>query len=115
MALHAMAHLPGVIVDWRLSTLPELPYHTTVLGGHLNLGDAGMRTMGALWLIAAFGFGVAAIAAGLGRPWWISLAAAAAGVSLTLSILAAPEARLGILVNLLIIAALVLGPRAGLL
>ena len=32
MALHAMAHLPGVIVDWRLSSLPELPYRTSVLG-----------------------------------------------------------------------------------
>ncbi len=113
MALHAMAHLPGVIVDWRLSRLPELPYRTTVLGGRLNLGDAGMRTMGALWLLAAAGFAVAAIAAALGRPWWLPLAACAAGLSLVISVLAAPESRIGILLNLAIIAALLFGSRTG--
>jgi hypothetical protein len=116
MALHGMAHLPGVIVDWRLSRLPELPYRTTVLGGRLDLGDAGMRTMGALWLAAGVGFEVAAVAAGLGRDWWLPLAATAAGLSLTLSVLAAPEARIGIVVNLLIIAAIVFaarGPASG--
>jgi hypothetical protein len=113
MALHAMAHLPGVIVDWRLSRLPELPYRTSVLGGRLNLGDAGMRTIGALWLIAAFGFGIAAIGAALGRPWWIPLAAVTAGVSLVVSLLAVPESRIGIVVNLVILAALVFGRQTG--
>jgi hypothetical protein len=113
MALHAMAHLPGVIVDWRLSAIPELPYRTTVLGGRLSLGDAGIRTMGALWLLATAGFSLAAIAGGLGRPVWIPVALAAAGLSLLLSILAAPESRIGIAVNLLIIAAILWGRLTG--
>jgi hypothetical protein len=113
IALHAMAHLPGVIVDWRLSTLPELPYRTTVLGGRLNLGHAGMRVMGALWLVAAVGFGIAAVAAGLQQPWWVALAAGAAVLSLLLSLLAGPEAGYGVLVNVLILAAIFLGQRNG--
>jgi hypothetical protein len=111
--LHGVAHLPGVVVDWRLAALPGLAYHTTVFGGRLNLGDAGMRTMGALWLAAGLGFGIAALAAVLARPWWLPLAAAAAGLSLVVTLLAAPESRVGIVVNLVIIAALVLGQRTG--
>jgi hypothetical protein len=69
--------------------------------------------MGALWLLAAAGFSLAAIAGGLGRPVWIPVALAAAGLSLLLSILAAPESRIGIAVNLLIIAAILWGRLTG--
>ena len=113
MALHAVAHLPGFLVPWRLASLPEMPYRTTVLAGRVDLGDAGIRVMGAAWLAAALAFGVAAVAASTGRPWWMAAATAAAVVSLGLSVLGLPAARIGIAVNLVILAALLAAPRLG--
>jgi hypothetical protein len=113
MALHAVAHLPGFLVPWRLASLPEMPYGTTVLGGRLDLGDAGIRVMGAAWLAAALAFAVAAVAAGTDRSWWMAAAAAAAVTSLALSVMGLPAARMGIVVNLLILAALLAAPRLG--
>lgn len=31
--VHAVAHLPGFLVSWRIASLKELPYKTTVLAG----------------------------------------------------------------------------------
>jgi hypothetical protein len=111
MVLHGLAHLPGVIVDWRLSRLSELPYRTSLFWSRLDVGNGGMRIMGALWLAAGIAFEIAAVGAGLGRAWWLPMAGAAAGLSLTISILAAPDAPVGVAVNLLIIAALVFAPQ----
>lgn len=62
--------------------------------------------MGALWLGAGVAFEVAALVAGLDRPRWLPVAMAAAALSLTISILAAPDALVGVAVNLLIIPAI---------
>jgi uncharacterized membrane protein YccF (DUF307 family) len=113
MALHAVAHLPGFLVPWRLASLPEMPYGTTVLDGRLDLGDAGIRVVGAAWLAAALAFVVAAVAAGTDRSWWMAAATAAAGVSLVLSVLGLPAARIGIAANVMILAALYAAPRLG--
>lgn len=113
MAFHAVAHLPGFLVPWRLASLPEMPYGTTVLAGRVDLGDAGIRVMGAAWLAAALAFVAAAAAAAMARSWWMSAAMAAAVVSLGLSVLGLPAARIGIAVNLLILAALLAAPRLG--
>lgn len=113
MALHAVAHLPGFLVPWRLASLPEMPYGTTVLAGHVDIGGAGIRVMGAAWLAVALAFGIAAVAAGTDRSWWMAAAAGAAVVSLGLSVLGLPAAKIGIAVNLLILAALLAAPRLG--
>jgi len=51
----------------------------------------------------------------MNQPWWVLAALGAALFSLTLSVIALPEARIGIAVNLLILTALMLGQRFGLL
>lgn len=113
MVLHAVAHLPGFLVPWRLASIPEMPYRTTVLAGRLDLGDGGMRMMGAAWLLAALTFVLAAAGAAGARGWWMPVAVAAAVVSLVLSVLGLPAARIGVAVNLVILAALALAPRLG--
>lgn len=50
MALHGVAHAPGFVGSWRLAALEGMPYHTTLLGGAIDVGDAGMRVVGLAWL-----------------------------------------------------------------
>jgi hypothetical protein len=108
MLLHGVAHLPGLVTAWRLRPLPDFPYHTVLLRGRVDVGDAGMRVVGTLWLAAAVGFGVAATGAFLGDPRWIPVAVVTALLSSVLCVLEWPLARVGLWVNLVILSALVL-------
>ena len=112
MLAHGVAHLPGLLASWRLATFPEIPYHTTLLGGRIDVGDGGMRLVGALWLVAALAFGVAALGAFQTRGWWTSAALAAALGSLALCVTEWPAARIGVFVNVAIVGAVLLGQRA---
>jgi len=40
---HAVAHLPGFLVNLRLRSFRELPYRTTVLNGAFELGETSDR------------------------------------------------------------------------
>jgi hypothetical protein len=37
---HGVAHLVGFVSSWKLATLAELPYKTTVFSGRVDVGDA---------------------------------------------------------------------------
>ena len=111
MLLHGVAHLPGFVSEWRLAALEGLPYRTTILAGRLDLGDIGIRVVGLLWLVAALGFLAAGTGALANRSWWTAAAAAAALGSLALSLLELPQARIGLAVNLAILASLALAQR----
>src|SRR5687768_8328254 len=111
MLVHGLAHLPGLVTAWRLRPLPDFPYHTVLLRGRFDVGDAGMRIVGALWLIAAIGFAVAAMGAFLGNPNWVPVALVTTLLSSALCLLEWPFARVGLWVNLVILSALVLTAR----
>jgi hypothetical protein len=112
MALHGIAHVVGFAGAWQIA--PEgFPYRTTVLKGHVDLGNVGIRVVGVLWLVLAVGFVTVAVGAVGGVAWWTAAALGVATVSLLLSILEFPEARLGVVINLLIIAALAAGRWLG--
>jgi hypothetical protein len=113
MALHGVAHLPGVVGSWRLAPLESIPFHTTVLAGRWDVGEGGMQALGVGWLLAAALFWVAAGGALAARGWWMPAAFVAVLLSLVLSVLELPFARVGIWVNALILAALLVGARAG--
>ena len=107
LVMHGVAHLPGVVGAWRLAPLAEIPVHTTVVAGRFDVGERGMRLLGIGWLVAAVLFWI--VAAGVvGRDaWWVPTAAATAVLSLVLSVLELPYARIGVVVNLLLLALLV--------
>lgn len=113
MFLHGLAHLVGFVGSWRLVESAELPYKTTVLAGRVDLGDGGVRVMGVLWLAAAIMFCVVAVGALTHRTWWPAAATSVALVSLALSAVAWPEARVGVPVNLAILASIMLGRHFG--
>lgn len=106
MLVHGLAHLPGLVTAWRLRPLPDFPYHTVLLRGRFDVGDAGMRVVGALWLIAAIGFGLAATAAFVGDPRWLPVGLVTAVLSSVLCVLEWPFARVGLWVNLVLLAGL---------
>jgi hypothetical protein len=111
MILHGAAHLPGFVNEWRLANLEGIHYRTTILAGRLDLGDAGIRVVGALWLAGAIAFWVAGAAALGNWSWWIPVATGVALGSLLLSLLELPEARIGAIVNLVILAGLFIATR----
>ena len=43
LAAHGIAHTAGFAVAWRLTASSEIPYHTTLLNGRLDVGDGGGR------------------------------------------------------------------------
>lgn len=93
-------------MPWRLATLRELAYKTTLLGGRLDVGAGGMRVVGLLWLVAALAFGVSAGAVVSRAPWSLPLTLIVASCSLLLSIAGWPDSRIGVFVNLAILALL---------
>jgi hypothetical protein len=111
--VHGIAHLPGFVVPWRLATLSEMPYKTTMLGGAFAVGSFGIRLVGILWLLAGLGFAIAGVATFRNSPAWPTIALVATLFSLALTVLGWPEARIGLALNVIILAYLLLGARAG--
>jgi len=111
LVLHGIAHLPGFAVSWKLMRAPDIPYTTRVLGGRVEIGEVGFRMMGVLWLLTAIAFCV--VAARVGRPGWAAGVGGIAAVSLVLSALNLPAARIGLALNVLILGMLALGTARG--
>jgi hypothetical protein len=110
---HAVAHLVGFVVPWRLATLPEMPYRTTILGGALDLGAVGIRIYGLLWLGLGVAFAIAAGALLLSTPWWYRLTLISAAWSLVMCVAGWPDARFGVAANLVVLALAIVSMYAG--
>ena len=103
LALHGFAHIVGFAGSFGLAE--SIPYKTTVLGGTVDLGDGGCRAFGILWLVAAAAFLVASAAAMTNLEWWTKAVLVVAVGSLLLGMMALPEARIGVAIDLLILGA----------
>jgi hypothetical protein len=113
LTLHGIAHLVGFLVAWGLLTSAEVPRRTTLFGSALDLGEAGLRVYGTGWLVLALGFVAAGVACLLGLPWWPTCSLAASGVSLAYGVASLPESRIGLAVNVVVIAWAWLGLARG--
>jgi hypothetical protein len=111
LALHGFAHLVGFVGSWGLTT--NITPQVALLDGRIAMGTAGIRIVGVFWLIGAAVFAIAAFGVLRHAAWWPTLTLYAAVGSLLLSILGLPEAKLGIPVNIVIIAGLLLGQLSG--
>ena len=100
LVAHGIAHLVGFISSWRLATLAELPYKTTIFSGRLDVGDAGIRVIGVLWLLAALAFLVGPIAVTTEASWAGRFLFVAVFASTLLCVAGWPDARIGLAVNL---------------
>ena len=109
--IHAFAHLVGFVVPWRIATLDQLPYRTTVLAGSIDVGDFGIRVLGIIWLTIALAFAVCSIGILTRQPWAWPLTAWTAAISLAMCVVGWPDARIGVFVNAAIIAVLFVAPK----
>lgn len=100
--VHAIAHLVGFAVSWRLLSAAELPYRTTILQGRIDVGDLGIRLYGLGWLGLATGFAVVAIGIGLRAAWWLPVGQALILLSVIFCVLGWPDTRVGVLANAMI-------------
>ena len=105
--IHGVAHLVGFVVPWRVATLEDTPYKTTILNGKIDVGDSGIRAIGLVWLVTALAFMVCAIAVAMQLQWWMWVAMAATLISFDLTIVGWPESRVGVAVNVLIVVMLI--------
>jgi hypothetical protein len=106
---HGFAHLVGLAGRWQLAS--RVPPKTTLLGGRVDLGEPGIRAFGLVWLLAAIAFAATAAALLLEQPLWTTLLLAAASLSLAISLLALPDAHIGVWINVVLLAFLYLAPR----
>jgi hypothetical protein len=109
---HGVAHLVGFVVPWRLMATSDVPYRTTILAGAIEVGDVGVRALGVVWLAAALAFVVlgGALLAGFGVRSWMF---AVLGLSLALCAAGWPDARIGVIVNVVVLAALLIWRHLG--
>lgn len=103
---HAVAHLVGFFGAWA-------PRRTTVMGNQIDLGRSWIKIVGLMWLAGTLLFSVAAIGMVANTAWWPALTMGLAGASLTLCVLQLPATRFGVVLNIVLIALLLGGQRAG--
>jgi len=115
LVAHGVAHLVGFVSSWKLATLSELPYKTAVFAGRIDVGDAGIRVIGVLWLLTALAFLVAASAVSTAMDWAGRFMLGAVITSLMLCMTGWPDARIGVAVNMGLVLLLAIGPRLNLL
>jgi len=111
LVAHGVAHLVGFVSSWKLATLAELPYKTTVLAGRVDVGDAGIRMMGVLWLLATLALLVAAFGVAAEAGWAGRFTLAAVTASVILCVVGWPDARIGVAVNVGLALLLAIGAR----
>jgi hypothetical protein len=111
LAVHGIAHLPGFLVPWRISSPPDLPHQTSLLNGALEVGDLGARVIGVLWLLTALALGAAAVATYRAAPHWATFALTVVMFSLILSALGWPASRIGLAVNIVLLVVLAAARR----
>ena len=110
---HGIAHLPGFLVAWRLRTIPELPYRTTIFAGSIDVGTLGIRVLGSAWLFVAAAFGLVAAAILLRAPWLQAAALTAIILSILLCVTGWPDTRFGVVANIVLAAMLALSAWFG--
>jgi hypothetical protein len=114
LVLHAVPHLVGFVVPWRLARLEGMPYKTTLMGGLIDVGDRGIRIVGLVWLAVAVAFPLVASSVVVGTSNWVSAVTIVTSASLVLCILGWPESRFGVAVNAGVFVLLAIGSQLGL-
>ena len=100
---HGLIHLIGVVVYWQLAVVNENPYKTTLLRGRWEIGETGTRIFGLLWLVGTIGFIAAAAGMALRTAWWHPVLLVTTLFSLMITILDWDVAKIGAIVNLIIL------------
>ena len=111
--VHGFAHLVGFVVPWQISKIDEMPYKTTILGGVMDVGDIGIRIFGIFWLLFVLAFFTASGLLLLKVSFWDIYTIIISILSLLLCIIGWPDSKIGVFVNIFIIAFIVMAGKTG--
>lgn len=110
LTVHGLIHAIGFAGAWGLAEIKGVsPVPTDIVAAQAT--DPIVRVLGLVWLLALAAFLVAAYLLLVNSPAWRPLALAAVLVSTVPVALWWQDAFLGALVNTLVVAAVLLGPR----
>jgi hypothetical protein len=110
VATHGLIHLLGFAAYTGIALVPGLPYKTTLFGGAIDVGTNGIAVFGLLWGIVAVGLIATAARMLLRKPNWRSHLLIITLVSSVLAFAVLDVAATGLAVNILVLAALWIGP-----
>jgi hypothetical protein len=103
IGLHGVIHAVGFVVPWR-GIADELGgYPTTVFFDSIDLGTAGMRLYGVLWLLVGAALVIAGLALARHEDWSIPALAVASAVSLVMCVVSMPSSVFGLAADLVIL------------
>src|SRR5688500_10613019 len=108
LLLHGIAHLVGSLMPWGLVPAPATPGPMTnaIFGGRVALGDSVARGLGVLWLFLAVVLVVSAVAFWRREPWAMPVVIGSTLASLAFCLVWWPATRIGVVVNVGLIALL---------
>jgi hypothetical protein len=103
LVVHGFAHLVGLVGAYGWSK--DVPHRTTVLAGRVDLGEFGIRAVGGLWAVVAIAFATAGLGILLRATWTPGSLWCTTLASLALCAISLPEAKIGLVIDILILAA----------
>ena len=106
IALHGLAHMVGFAAPF--GYLKNPPPIDSLFFGRITPPDAAMKAFGILWLATVILFVVAAVGIIRRESWWTPLTLAACVLSSALTIAFLPYAKIGLVVNVALLAFLYL-------
>jgi hypothetical protein len=109
-ALHGAVHAIGFTVAWQIGGPRGVEYSTALLNGAVEIGDAGARLFGLIWLAAAAALMAGAALLWRGHPRSRELAVGLTLGSLCLCILGLPGSEIGLAIDLGLLALLAAVP-----
>jgi hypothetical protein len=99
LALHGAVHGLGFAATWKLGPAVAVSATPALIPG-LAPGGMPVQVLGVLWLVALIAFALAAFGLLTDRPWWRTVAATAAVVSLALCVAWWSDAKAGALIDI---------------
>ena len=113
--LHGFAHVVGFAASFKLLKNENAPYSTRILNGAIDVGDVGTRVLGLLWLIAAVAFAVVGVSSFFDVDWWTTASYSVVGFSTLMCIVGLPLSKIGLVIDIILIAAMLVGEAVDLL
>jgi hypothetical protein len=106
LVLHGLVHVVGFTNPWGLGAPKGVEYSTAILNGSVEVGDAGVKALGFVWLAAVAAFVVVGAMVWRGHPWARRATVAVTLGSLALCAIGLPNARYGLAIDVAVLAAL---------
>ena len=111
LALHGIVHWIGFAVPFGLMTTESITFTTKALWGGFDLGDGGAKVLAVAYLALIVPFVVAAYGILRRKTWAIPLTAVTAWLSAVVCALGSPNAVVGLVLDLVIVALVLLAAR----